>query len=456
MKKLAKELNIALIAVFLFSLFLPVIYAAEYNCLSPFDMFVYSGKPDGVVVKAYSSNYDNNVYLSMSDLSYALKGTSAQFSFQYVKNQSEGEHFILTGGGDYIAPVVTPSPVPEGEDGKDWYEFKRNRIFYNGDDKKYYTYRTPENDLLMSLTDIQLMMGFSLEYQADNAIRVYPDVPFNVDINELNSKGYFDYINGLVLGDADTGRILFFKDKNKITSIASTTKLMTYILIQERIEAGAISQDSYVTVSESVAKLSKSADGIIEMEAGMQVPFSELMNAMLLASSNESALALAEYAYGSESAFVKAMNQKARDFGLNSAVFYNPHGLPLYEKGTVQIKIQNRMNAEDLFKLSSYVIRRYPQIQDITSMQYATMPTLEYTTANSNALVFNMPSVTGLKTGSTAKAGYCLVASMPVTSYGETHNIILVILGAENGSIRAQMAEMVLKYAQSYYEQNGF
>lgn len=428
-------------------------FSAEYNCMDPFDLIIYSGKSDGVVAKAYTSNYDNNVYVSLSDLSAALNETGKQFSFRYADTPSEGEHFLVQLGEGFIR-----SERPSQEQAREqvWLEFKRNRLFCNGSDRKYYTYRDGTNDLYISLTDMQLMLDVTAEFTEKNCIRIYTDVPFTPDIRALEASGYFDYISSTVLGDADTGKILFFRDPNKITSIASTSKLMTFLLLAEAADSGRMSFSDPVVISDNAERLSKSADGIIRMTAGTEIPAEELLNAMLLASSNEAALALAEHAYGTEQTFVDAMNRRAAELGLNSAVFYNPHGLPLYACSTVQTKLQNRMNASDLFALASYVIGKYPSITEITSRQYVMMPTLEYSTANSNPLVFNMTGVTGLKTGSTNKAGYCLAASMPVSVGQETHNIVLVLLGSETGAERGQQAEILLRYARGYYAQNGF
>ena len=440
---------LALALIILFSgMFADSALAAEYNCMDPFYLSVYTGKADGTVVKAYSSNYDYNTYVSLSDTSLALNGTAKQFSFRCAKTPSEGEHFVINTGEEYISPAAS---VQEEHAEQVWLEFRRNRILFDGSDRKYYTYRDGNNDLYMSLTDIQLMFDVAVDYASDSFINIYPDRPFVPDISALNDIGYFNYLNGVVLGDANTGEILFSRDRNKITSIASTSKLMTYLLIREAADAGSISFDGTVIISGKAEKLSKSADGIISMEAGMEVPVPELIDAMLLASSNESALALAEYAYGSEEAFVEAMNRRAAELHLNSAEFYNPHGLPVYSRSSVQTKLQNRMNALDLFALSCYVINKYPDITQITSKQYVTMPTLEYTTANSNPLVFNMQEVSGLKTGSTNRAGYCLAASMPVSVNGEIHNFILILLGSETGSERGQQAEMLLRYVKEVY-----
>jgi len=239
-------------------------------------------------------------------------------------------------------------------------------------------------------------------------------------------------------------------------SIASISKLMTYLLFKEAEQRGEVSASASVTISPAVEAVSKAGDGLIPMEAGQSVPVSELLDAMLVASSNEAASAIAEYVAGSQEKFVEKMNLRANELGLTSAEFFTPNGLPIYSDSSIPGKLQNRMNAYDLFLLCAYIMQNFPEITEITSKTYASMPTLEYTTANSNPLLFNMPGVNGLKTGSTNRAGYCLAASVPVTSGDETHQIILCLLGAEDASERGQAAEILLRFAVRYYEHNGF
>ena len=188
------------------------------------------------------------------------------------------------------------------------------------------------------------------------------------------------------------------------------------------------------------------------MEAGTYVPFKELVEAMLVASSNEAALALAEHLCGSEEAFVEQMNARARELGLYSVVMYNCNGLPSYSDGNVPVKRQNLMSAADLYLLTQLILQQYPEITEITSQTLAHFPDLsDYWTANSNPLIYNMEGITGLKTGSTNKAGYCLVATMPIAAGEQTHNIILVLLGAESADIRGQASEILMRYARDLY-----
>ena len=119
--------------------------------------------------------------------------------------------------------------------------------------------------------------------------------------------------------------------------------------IREAIDAGEIRYSDQVRISERAETISKSPDGIVPMEAGNYVPLRELLDATLIASSNEAAVALAEHLCGSEEAFVERMNVKARELELYSAEMYNCNGLPSYSGGNVPFKRQNRMSAGDLF-----------------------------------------------------------------------------------------------------------
>ena len=166
---------------------------------------------------------------------------------------------------------------------------------------------------------------------------------------------------------------------------------------------------------------------------------------------NESALALAEYAEGSQEAFVQRMNERAEELGLKSAEFYTAHGLPVYVGESVPVKRQNLMSGSDLYTLCCYLLEHFPEVTEITSQQYATLPTLDYTSANSNPLVFNLDGVTGLKTGNTNRAGFCLAVSMPARVQGERHDLVLVMLGAESVEIRGQASEILLRWAQDIY-----
>ena len=430
-------------------------FAVEYHFLQPFLITVYVGDTASGV-RAYHVGYPNNIYLSLGDLAYALDGSEKQYSIVYGSSTQDGEYHAVRTGQPASSGGAGISQTPLAERTDVWLAIERNRIFVDGADRKYYTIREGGHDLYMSLIDLQLMLDFTIEKTGDDSIRIFPDMPFEPDYLSLESEGYFAYINSFVLGDADTGVLLCALNHGDKVSIASISKLMTYLLFKEAEQRGEVSASASVTISPAVEAVSKAGDGLIPMEAGQSVPVSELLDAMLVASSNEAASAIAEYVAGSQEKFVEKMNLRANELGLTSAEFFTPNGLPIYSDSSIPGKLQNRMNAYDLFLLCSYIMRNFPEITEITSKAYASMPTLEYTTANSNPLLFNMPGVNGLKTGSTNRAGYCLAASVPVTSGDETHRIILCLLGAEDASERGQAAEILLRFAVRYYEQNGF
>lgn len=416
----------------------PGAYAADYYETNPLIVNIRAGSNE-CRVKAFDAEYGNNLYISLRELSSAFKGTEAAFTFESAYNENDGSYFNLKGtaGQGEFEPLSNDSDTRESV----WLEFRRNRLFYNGDEKKYYTFRDTTGDLYMSLTDIQLLFNISAEKTPEGDVVFYPDRPFSVNLDELEAGGYFDYFSGIVLGDTETGRILYSRNKNVKTSIASTSKLMSFLVIADALQAGEAGLTDNVYISNNVEKLSKSADGIIKLTAGTYKPFSELLSAMMVASSNECTLAIAEHICGNEQAFVERMNAKAKELKLSTAVFYNSNGLPVYTDGALSSKKQNMMCAGDMFILAQHIIKTYPTITEITKNQFVTMPSLEYTTANSNSLVFNMEDVNGLKTGSTKRAGYCLVAS-------SEEGYILVLFGGETAAERDRAAELLLRYAK--------
>ena len=408
----------------------------------PYAMTVIVGE-QSFRVRAYSESYMGNLYLSLSDLAFALNGTEKQFQIHYSKSNSAFS--ITTGQGAYSG-----SSQDTGWMGVSYLYLQQNRLLVNGKERRNYTYCT-DLDMFMNMIDVQLILDLEIEPLDELTLVLHPDRPFSPDPAELAAEGYFDAYNGILIGDADTGEILFSHNHDRAAPIASITKLMSYLLIREAADAGEISMDDAITASSKAAVLSWTADGTISLQTGKEYPMFEMLNAMLLASSNECTLALAEHVAGSEEAFVERMNQRAGELELRSARFYTPHGLPSYGMGPVRGKRQNCMSALDLFKLCRYLLSEHPEITEITSQQLCRMEELDYTTYNSNPLVFNMDGVTGLKTGFTNKAGSCLAASMPVPTEDGQHNLVLVVLGAEAAEQRNQAAELLMRWAQRLY-----
>ena len=401
-------------------------------------------------VRAYNDSYEGNLYLSLTDLAAAFSSTEKRFRFERIVSSTDGEYFAVSTGQ---TPVLgSGAGGATGNAAPVVLNLARNRLIVDGGDRKYYTYNPQNGDLFMSVTDVQLMLDMTFE-KSGAAWIAKPNQHFIPDVRTLRDAGYFDNISSVYLADAESGEALFLLNGYNELPVASLTKLLSYYILREGIDAGEIKSSDMVRISDHAYSVSRTQDGIVPMEADTYVPFRELMDAMLVASSNESAIALAEHLCGSEEAFVERMNARARELGLYSARMYNSNGLPSYAGGNTPFTRQNRMSAADRVLLTQLILQRYPDITEITSTTLAHMPSLnDYWTANSNPLVYNMTGITGLKTGSTDRAGYCLVATMPVQKNGETHNVVLVLLGAETAAVRGQAAEILMRYARAQYQ----
>ena len=419
--------------------------------IRPYSLQIWVGE-QAAPVRAMQNDFAGNLFLSLADLSAALEGTPRAFSISYQYNQTDGEFFSLSTGRSAGNP--SRAAGLESEPQLSSFLYARYRIFIDGQERRYYGYKL-ESDLFLGLADIQLLLDLPVQRREDG-LHFDPEQRFRPDLPLLAEEGYFESFSAVLLADADTGAVLYARNASVPVPVASVSKLMTYLLLCEDVTDGKLSLQDTVTVSPSAALLSRGADGMVKLQEGAQIPAWELTAAMLLASSNECALALAEHLSGSEEAFVDRMNRKAEELGLRGSRFYNPHGLPMYLSGPVPAKVQNLMSAEDLLVLSRAVLSAEPKITDFTSLSFGSMPSLNYKTFNSNVLVFNLDGCSGLKTGSTNKAGFCLVATLPVTVEEETHTAVAVILGAESPDVRNQAAELLLRYARDTWEEQGF
>ena len=142
------------------------------------------------------------------------------------------------------------------------------------------------------------------------------------------------------------------------------------------------------------------------------------------------------------------MNRKARILGLSEGtIFYNCNGLPVYTDNLAATKVQNRMSAYDMFELVRYLLDTYPEVTRITSLKTVTLESFGVTIANTNTLLYNLPGVVGLKTGTTNMSGACLVTAMEAQdANGETHMLVSIEFGAEDSTVRTTLSEEMLRY----------
>jgi len=222
---------------------------------------------------------------------------------------------------------------------------------------------------------------------------------------------------------------------------------MTYLLAREAIAEGKASFDDLVIVSKNAATTKGSALGLAE---GSEYPLKTLMNAIMIASGNDAAVAIAEHIAGTEEGFIQAMHDKAMQLGITSARFINPSGMPLDDEETDQ----NFMSANDLFKLSAYLLNEYPDVTDITIQKEFAMPERNFIRSATNPLLDEMEGVDGLKTGYTDKAGLCLVSTLPYKDQEDSNKdrrIIAVLMGAQNHDDRISKSKELLEYGYYNY-----
>jgi len=245
-----------------------------------------------------------------------------------------------------------------------------------------------------------------------------------------------------VIMESTSGEIIFEQNSTQRLAPASVTKVMTMLLIYEAIAQKRISWDDIVTTSEHAASMGGSQ---VYLEPGEQQTVRDLVKAVVIASANDGAVALAEYISGSEESFVDLMNKKAATLGMADTSFRNACGLDAEGHFTT---------AKDIAIMSRELITKYPEVREYatTWMDTITHKTHrgeeEFGLTNTNKLVKWYQGTTGLKTGSTGNALYCLSA----TAMRGDMELIAVVLGAPNPTTRFQEVMKMLDYGYANYK----
>lgn len=442
MKAILQKAGAFIISAILLYSILPVRAAANFEI--PGTCQVQTDTGVTCIVKTLDYDYDFNTYFSLRDMAMALKDTDKSFSLEITQSA------VSLNTGNAYTPVGVENAPWEDSENPD-ISLRRNEFKVNGQKVYYYTLitRLPTDcyDCFMMAADLAMILDVNISVPAAGSLQVHTQDSFRISPDVLEQAGYFYGVNSVLVGDATTGEIYYRYQSDAPCPIASTSKLMTCLLVMDAISAGQINPEKIVTVSEAASRLAASGDGVIPLEAGAQITVEELLLGALLPSSNECALCLAEAVAGSEEAFVQMMNQKAQELGLSQAMFYNSHGLPSYTEDPIPSKRQNRMSAEDMFRLVSYLLKVYPQITDITSLESAALQSLDLEVRNTNPLLRNMPEVTGLKTGTTNKAGACLVTTLAADDGTAEHDLAVIVLGTEDSIERGRVSGLLARYA---------
>lgn len=431
-----------ILSVILVCSMLPIQVNAAYEILGNCQVLTDTGAAGTVKTMDYS--YDHNTYFSLRDIAMILKDTSKSFSLEITKNA-----ISLTPGNAYTPVGAENAPWEDSENPN--ITLRRNEFALSGQKVYYYTLITAlpsgDYDCFVMAADLAMILDVNISTPSAGSLQIDTQTPLVISPAALEESGYFYGVNGVLAGDATTGEIYYQYQSDIPYPIASTSKLMTCLLTMEALSSGQLSLEKQVTVSDAVQALSASDDGVIPLEAGQQITVHELLLGALLPSSNECALCLAEAIAGSEETFVQMMNQKALDLGLSQAVFFNCNGLPSFTETPIPAKRQNRMSAEDMFRLVSYLLKVYPQVTDMTSLKTATLQSLNLEVRNTNPLLYNLPEATGLKTGTTNKSGACLVTSLTADDGAMKHDLVVIVFGTEDSIERGRVSALLARYA---------
>ncbi len=239
-----------------------------------------------------------------------------------------------------------------------------------------------------------------------------------------------------ILMEASTGQVLYETNADEALPPASVTKIMTLLLVMEAIEEGRLKYDDMITASANACSMGGSQ---IYLKEGETMSADDMIKSVVIASANDAAVALAEHICGSEEAFVARMNERADELGMKNTNFENTNGLD----DTV---VSHVTSARDIAIMSRELIK-HKKITEYSSIWMDTIRNGAFGLTNTNRLVRFYKGATGLKTGSTSKAGFCISA----TAERDGMTLIAVIMGAETRDIRNASAVSMLDWGFSNF-----
>ena len=244
-----------------------------------------------------------------------------------------------------------------------------------------------------------------------------------------------------LLMDIGTGTVLYEQNAHEKLAPASVTKVMTMLLIMEAIDSGKIGWDDTVTASEAAAAKGGSQ---VYLKVGETMTVTDMVKSIAVSSANDCACAMAEHIAGSEAGFVQLMNQRAKELGMNDTNFVNCTGLDDDPAAKEHVT-----SAYDIAIMSRELMKNHPDIQKFTTIWMDTVRNGAFGLANTNKLVRFYPGATGLKTGFTSGAGYCLSATAQRDGLG----LIAVVMGCESSQQRFAACKQMLDYGFANFAQ---
>ena len=256
--------------------------------------------------------------------------------------------------------------------------------------------------------------------------------PFNVSAMELATNA-----SSVIVMEPTTGEIIYERNSHERRHPASMTKIMTMLLVMEAIEKDIIKWDDIVTVSSNASGMGGSQ---ILLETGEQMSVYDMFKGLAVASGNDAAVALAEKIAGTEEMFVKMMNDRAKELGLQDTNFKNCHGLD---------DANHYSSAYDMAIMAKELVK-HEKIFEFTSIyeDYLRKGTdRSFWLVNTNKLVRFYPGVDGLKTGYTSEAGFCITATANINDM----RIITVVMGEPDSETRNKDVSSVFDYVYAQY-----
>ena len=242
-----------------------------------------------------------------------------------------------------------------------------------------------------------------------------------------------------VLMDVATGQLLYEQDAHTPLAPASVTKVMTMLLIMEAIDSGRIGWNDTVTTSEAAAAKGGSQ---IYLKVGEGMSVSDMVKSIAVSSANDCACAMAEHIAGSETAFVEMMNKRAKELRMNDTNFVNCTGLDDSEDAK-----NHKTSAHDIAIISRELLKNHPDIKKFTTIWMDTVRDGAFGLSNTNKLVRFYPGATGLKTGFTSQAGYCLSSS----AMRDEMELVAVVMGCETSKDRFAACKSLLDHGFASY-----
>ncbi len=283
---------------------------------------------------------------------------------------------------------------------------------------------------MLSGTVISAEIEGVVEYDAVTVMKIMD----NTTVTDLKAKG-------AILVDCNTGKVLLEQNSHDKLPLASVTKIMSMLLIMESIDAGIISYDTKVKVSEHSWSMGGSQ---VWLEPGEEFTVDELMKAVAIHSANDATVALAEAVAGSENAFVSMMNQRAKELGMENTHFLDCSGLT---------DVGHYSSAYDIALMSRELLLKHPEISNYTTVWQAkfreNVPGKKPVSLdNTNKLVHYYEGTVGLKTGYTGAAGHCLSA----VAVRNGQELISVVLGEPDSNTRFAESRKLLDYGFANFE----